>query len=121
MHTTVSKYKPLYELEENIQSKIEKIAKEIYRARGVVYTDKALEDIKNIEKLNKDNLPICIAKTPSSFSDDPKLLNCPKDWDLRIREVKLSNGAGFLVALAGNILTMPGLPKIPAAVKMEDQ
>ena len=121
LHTTVSKYKPLYELEENIQSKIEKIAKEIYRARGVVYTDKALEDIKNIEKLNKDNLPICIAKTPSSFSDDPKLLNCPKDWDLRIREVKLSNGAGFLVALAGNILTMPGLPKIPAAVKMEDQ
>ncbi len=121
LHTTTSKYKPLYKLEEPVQAKIEKIAKEIYRARGVTYTDKALEDIKKIESLGKGNLPICVAKTPSSFSDDPKLLNCPKDFDLRVREVKLSNGAGFIVALAGNILTMPGLPKVPAAVKMEDE
>ena len=71
--------------------------------------------------MGKDNLPICIAKTQSSFSDDAKLLNAPRGFKLHVKDLSLSNGAGFIVVYCGNILTMPGLPKIPAAVKMEDE
>lgn len=78
------------------------------------------KDIQNINELGYSNLPICIAKTPQSFSDDPHLLGVPKNFNITIREIRLSAGAGFIVPLAGNIMTMPGLPKVPAAVKMED-
>lgn len=118
LSTKKSNYKPLYELNDSIESKIERIAKEIYRADGVDFTPEALKDIEEIKKLKKDNLVVCMAKTPLSFSDNPKLLNCPKNFRITVKEVKLSNGAEFIVALLGNILTMPGLPKVPQATLM---
>ena len=119
LSTTKTKYHPLYNCNESIEKKIDIIAKSIYHAKDVEYSDKALEDMQFINRLGKSSLPICIAKTPASFSDDPKLLNTPRDFTLHVKELKLSNGAGFIVCMCGNILTMPGLPKIPAAVKME--
>ncbi len=116
----ISHYRPLYDLNLSIKEKIEKICKEIYRADGVIYTEQAEKDIQNINDLGYSNLPICIAKTPQSFSDNPHLLGAPKNFNITIREVRLSSGAGFIVPLTGNIMTMPGLPKVPAAVKMED-
>lgn len=116
--TKESNYKPIYDLELSVEEKIEKICKEIYRCRNVLYSDLAKEQIKNIVKLGKSNFVVCMAKTQSSFSDNPKLLNCPKDFDVTVRELKLSNGAEFIVPLLGNILTMPGLPKEPLATKM---
>jgi formate--tetrahydrofolate ligase len=121
LETKKSNYEPIYDVNNSIKKKIEIISKEIYRAKNVVYTEKAEEDIKIIEALGRDKLVVCMAKTPLSFSDNPKLKNTPKDFDITVKEVKLSNGAEFIVALCGNILTMPGLPKIPAAVKMEDE
>lgn len=121
LETTKSKYHTLYNYEDTIENKITKIAKEIYHAKNIIYEEKALKEIENIKKLGRDNLPICIAKTQSSFSDNPTLVNAPRDFDLHIKDVRLSNGAGFIVVLTGNILTMPGLPKVPAAVKMENQ
>ena len=121
LQTTKSKYHPLYKVEDSIEDKIYKLAKDIYHADDVIYEEKAKEEIAKINELGYDKLPICIAKTPASFSDDPKLLNCPRNFNLRVRDVKLSNGAGFIVCLCGNILTMPGLPKVPAAVKIEDE
>ncbi len=115
-----SKYHPLYDVNDSIKEKIKTIAQEIYRADDVVYTDEALEQIKEFEKLGFGKTPICIAKTPQSFSDDPKVLNCPRNYNIYVREVRLSAGANFIVPLAGKIMTMPGLPKVPAAVKMED-
>ncbi len=115
-----SHYRPLYDLDLSIKDKIEKICKEIYRADGVIYSEQAEKDLQNITELGYSNLPICIAKTPQSFSDDPHLLGVPKNFNITIREIRLSAGAGFIVPLAGNIMTMPGLPKVPAAVKMED-
>lgn len=119
--TTKTKYHTLYKYEDSIENKIECLAKQIYHASSVEYSEKAKEDISKIVALHRDNLPICIAKTPASFSDDPSLLNVPRDFVFHVREVKLSNGAGFIVCLCGSVLTMPGLPKIPAAVKMEDE
>ncbi len=116
-----SHYHPLYELDRPLKDKIEVICKEIYRATNVVYTDEALEQIANYEKQGYRNFPVCIAKTPLSFTDNAKVLNAPNDFDITIREVRLSSGAGFVVALTGSIMTMPGLPKVPAAVKMEDE
>jgi formate--tetrahydrofolate ligase len=121
LETKKSNYAPIYNVNDSIKNKIEIISKEIYRARSVIYTEKAEQDIKTIENLREDKLVVCMAKTPLSFSDNPKLKNTPKDFDITVKEVKLSSGAGFIVALCGNILTMPGLPKIPAAVKMEDE
>lgn len=121
LETTKSKYHTLYKYEDTIENKIAKIAKDIYHASDVQYEEKALQSIENIRKLDRENLPICIAKTQSSFSDDPKLLNTPRNFTLHIKDIHLSNGAGFIVVLTGNILTMPGLPKVPAAVKMEDE
>lgn len=118
LSTKKTKYHPLYELSDSIENKIEKIAKEIYRADGVDYTPKALLDIEKIKKLHKENYVICMAKTPLSFSDNPKLLNCPKNFRVTVKEVNLSNGAEFIVVLLGNILTMPGLPKVPQATLM---
>lgn len=116
-----SNYRPLYRKEEPIKVKIERIAKEIYRASRVEYSPKADADIEKFRKMGFDRTYICIAKTPQSFSDDPSLLNAPENFTLHVKEVTLSGGADFLVVLTGNILTMPGLPKIPQAVRMEEE
>ena len=105
----------IYDINESIESKIEKIATKVYHAKGVIYDDKATEQIKELVKLGYDKLPICIAKTQYSLSDDPKNLECRNDYNIRIRSIEIKNGAGFIVALAGKIMTMPGLPKVPAA------
>lgn len=120
LETKRSNFTPIYKTAESIKEKISILAKEIYRAENVEYSQIAEEKIENYTKMGKGNLPICIAKTQSSFSDDPKLLNAPRGFTLHIKDVSLSNGAGFIVIYCGSILTMPGLPKIPAAVKMED-
>lgn len=121
LETKRSNFSPIYKLTSSIEEKIETLAKEIYRADGVEYSDLAKEKIEFYKNMGKDDLPICVAKTQSSFSDDPKLLNAPRNFKLHVRDLSLSNGAGFIVVYCGNILTMPGLPKIPAAVKMEDE
>ena len=105
----------MYELEDSIETKIEKIATKIYGAKEVIYEEKAKEQIHKIEEMGYGKLPVCIAKTQYSFSDDPKNLECKGDYPITIREVDLKAGAGFVVALAGKIFTMPGLPKVPAA------
>lgn len=114
-----SNFKPLYELEMPIKEKIEKIAKEIYGADGVDFTKAVEKQIKNFEELGLDKMPICMAKTQYSFSDDPSLLGKPSGFRITVREIKVSAGAKFLVALTGEVMTMPGLPKIPAANKMD--
>ncbi len=114
-----SDFKLLYDLELPIKSKIEKIATEIYGTEGVDYTKKALMDIKRYDRIGLNNLPVCIAKTQYSLSDNPKLLGRPKDFRIEVREVRASSGAGFLVVLTGEMLTMPGLPKQPAALNMD--
>ena len=112
-------FKFTYNLEDSIKEKIEKVAKNIYRAKEVIYTDEANKNIEKIENLGYGNLPICIAKTQYSLSDDPKNLECLEDYSITIRDVDLKAGAGFVVALAGNIMTMPGLPKVPAAESID--
>ena len=108
----------LYDLNLTIREKMDIIAKEIYGARLVEYSTKALTQIRNYERLGWDKLPICVAKTQYSLSDDPKLMGRPTDFFLNVREFKPSLGAGFLVALTGDVMTMPGLPKKPAALQM---
>ena len=109
----------LYDVELSIPEKIEKIATEIYGADGVDYTAKALKAIKDIEALGRDKVPVCIAKTQYSLSDNPKLLGRPKGFKITVSEVRLSAGAGFVVAQLGDIMTMPGLPKVPAACSID--
>lgn len=109
----------IYDLDEKIESKIKKIATKVYGASGVIYTDKAKEKIKEIKKLKQDNLPIVIAKTQYSLSDNAKLLNKPKNFKITISDIELKSGAGFIVAIAGNMLLMPGLGKTPNAVNMK--
>lgn len=121
LETKKSKYKPLYRIDDSIENKINIIAKEIYRADKVIFTKEAKKNIKDIYKIGRDKLVVCMAKTPLSFSDNPKLLNCPRNFSITVKEVKLSNGAEFIIPLCGNILTMPGLPKVPSAVKMEKE
>ncbi len=112
-------FRYLYDTNLSINQKIEIIAKEIYGARGVVYLPAAEKAIKKIESLNMDKLPICMAKTQYSLSDNPSLLGRPEGFDITVREIKLSAGAGFIVAITGDIMTMPGLPKVPAAEKID--
>jgi len=114
-----SNFKYIYELNETIKEKINKVATKIYGAKSVVYSDDALANIKKIEELGYSGLPVCIAKTQYSFSDDAKKLNCPQDFEFNIRNVELKAGAGFVVVLAGKIMTMPGLPKVPAAESID--
>lgn len=109
------KYTPLYDLNLSIEEKIEKIAKEIYGADGVNFAPKALHNIKKYVENGYDKLPICISKTQKSLSDNPNLLGRPTGFTITINEVRLSAGAGFLVAMAGEIIDMPGLPRKPAA------
>lgn len=106
----------VYDLNDSIKTKIEKIAKNIYGAKEIEYSSLALEHLEKIENSECKNYFVCMAKTPQSLSDDPKLINVPKDFTLHIKDMYVSNGAKFIVVLCGNILTMPGLPKNPRAV-----
>lgn len=114
-----SNYHPLYDTALSIPEKLETIAREIYRADGVTYTAAAKKAIAEIEALGKDKLPVCVAKTQYSLSDNPALLGKPEGFTLTVRDVRLSAGAGFAVALTGDIMTMPGLPKVPAAYNID--
>ena len=120
LNSKKSNYHPLYDVNLPIKEKIEIIAKEIYGAGQVVYTDDANKQIEDFTKLGFDKTPICIAKTPQSLTDDAKVLGAPRGFTVTVKEVRLSAGANFIVPLTGAIMTMPGLPKVPAAVKMED-
>ncbi|MFA4967497.1 MAG: formate--tetrahydrofolate ligase [Candidatus Margulisiibacteriota bacterium] len=113
------RFKYLYELDETIQAKLLKIATRIYGADGVNYTDEALKDIELLEKIGFTNVPVCVAKTQYSLSDDPKVYGRPRGFKITVRELKPSAGAGFVVAYTGAIMTMPGLPKHPAAENMD--
>ena len=109
----------MYGDELTIKEKVRKIAKEIYRADGVVFTPQAKKSLKKIAELGGDKLPVCIAKTQYSLSDNPLLLGVPKEYEITVRDAKLSNGAGFVVIYTGSIMTMPGLPKVPSAEKID--
>jgi formate--tetrahydrofolate ligase len=111
-------FQPLYPLNQKLATKIETIAREVYRARGVQYTPAAQKDIRRLEDIGMGGVPICMAKTQYSFSDDPTLLAAPDDFVVTVKEVTPSAGAGFVVAHTGDIMTMPGLPKRPAAEAM---
>ena len=117
--TKPSNFAPLYDVDATIEEKMTTIASEIYRADGVEFTAEAKKQIKQIADLGLDKMPICMAKTQYSFSDDPKLLGAPTGFNITVREVRVNAGAGFIVALTGNIMTMPGLPKVPAANGMD--
>lgn len=112
-------FKYSYELENTIENKIETIVKRIYGGKGVIFTPEAKGQIKRLTDLGFSKLPICIAKTQYSFSDDMTKLGVPENFEVTVREVKISAGAGFIVALTGSIMTMPGLPKEPAAEKID--
>ncbi len=119
IENTPSAYKPLYDEKLPIKEKLGIIAKEIYRADGVIYTAQAEKAIKEIEGLGFGDIPVCVAKTQYSLSDDPTKLGKPENFEITVRDVKLSAGAGFVVAFTGDIMTMPGLPKAPAALKID--
>lgn len=112
-------FKPLYDSELSVKEKLNVIAKEIYRADGVIFTAQAEKALAEIEKLGFGTAPVCVAKTQYSLSDDPTKLGRPEGFSITVRDVKLSAGAGFVVALTGDIMIMPGLPKAPAAMKID--
>ncbi len=114
-----SNFEPLYDLKLSIKEKVETINREIYGGKDVIYTDSALKEIAAIEEMGYGTLPVCMAKTQYSLSDNPSLLGRPSDFTLTVREVRLSAGAGFVVVITGKIMTMPGLPKVPAANRMD--
>ena len=115
----VSNFKPIYDLSLSIKDKIKTVAAEIYGADGVEYTTQAIKQIAEIEQLGAEEMPICVAKTQYSLSDDPKKLGRPEGFNITVKEVRLSAGAGFVVVLTGDIMTMPGLPKRPAACNID--
>ena len=115
----VSEFRYVYDLQDDIKTKIEKVTKEIYGASGVDFSEQACNEIVRIEKMGYKNLPVCIAKTQYSFSDDSKNLECKEPFKITIREINLKAGAGFVVAIAGKIMTMPGLPRVPAAENID--
>ena len=114
-----SNYKPLYDEKLLIKEKIQIIVKEIYGGNGVIYSKKAEKEIKNLEALGLDKMPVCMAKTQYSLSDDPALLGRPEGFDVSVARVRVSNGAGFIVVETGDIMVMPGLPKVPSATKID--
>jgi len=111
--------KPVYRDEDSVEEKVAKVATEIYHAGDVKYDASALEDLDRLRKAGLDSLPVCIAKTQLSLSDDESLRGAPKGWTLEVRGVRVSAGAGFLVVLAGDIMRMPGLGAEPAALQMD--
>ena len=119
LETSPANYTRLYDNDLSVEEKITKIAQEIYRADNVVFEKKAKTQIAQIVKNGWDKLPVCMAKTQYSFSDDPSLLGAPSGFDITIRELVPKTGAGFIVALTGEVMTMPGLPKRPAALNMD--
>lgn len=118
IETQESNYKPIYELDASIEEKINKIAKTIYGAKDVEFSEEAKEKIALYSTFGWDKLPVCMAKTQNSLTDDAKLKGRPTDFTIHVRDVSISAGAGFIVAYTGNVLTMPGLPKEPAAIHM---
>jgi len=114
-----SHFRPIYDEKKPIAEKIETIAREIYGADGVDFTPEAQQQIAEMENVGMGAAPVCMAKTPYSFSDNPMLLGRPTGFRITVRALRASCGAGFVVALTGNVLTMPGLPKIPAAMGMD--
>ena len=108
-----------YNVEDTIENKLRAIAQKIYRADDVILTANAKKQAAQLEELGFDKMPICMAKTQYSFSDDAKLLGAPEGFTVTVRNLKVSAGAGFIVALTGDIMTMPGLPKVPAAEKID--
>ena len=114
-----SDFAPIYDEKETIEEKVLTIAKEIYGAIKVNYTPSAKKQIAELEKFNLDKLPVCMAKTQYSLSDNASLLGRPEGFEITVKEVRVSNGAGFIVVQTGDIMTMPGLPKVPAANKMD--
>ena len=112
-------FRHTYELDKPLKTKMEAVAKQVYGATSLALTAEAAKQVRNLQKLGYGNLPVCMAKTQYSFTDDPKRLGAATDFTVTVRQVRLSAGAGFVVALTGDILTMPGLPKIPAAVDID--
>ena len=112
-------FAPIYPIEATMEEKLTAIAQKIYGAKDVVFTNAALKSLKDIKALGGDSMPVCVAKTQYSLSDNAKQLGRPTGFSITIRDLKLSNGAGFVVAYAGDIMTMPGLPKVPAAEKID--
>jgi formate--tetrahydrofolate ligase len=108
-------FTPTYDWSWSVEKKIEAVAQKIYGAKSVEYAAKARVDLRRIKRLGLEELPICIAKTQKSLSDNPKLLGRPRDFVLTVREIEVAAGAGFLIPITGNIMRMPGLPGIPAA------
>ncbi|WP_452601325.1 formate--tetrahydrofolate ligase [Pontimicrobium sp. MEBiC06410] len=115
VEASTSQFTPIYNWEMDVKSKIKAVATKIYGAKHVEYTAKAKKDLRTIENLKLDNLPVCIAKTQKSLSDDPKLLGRPKDFTITVREIEIAAGAGFVIPITGNMMRMPGLPAHPAS------
>jgi formate--tetrahydrofolate ligase len=111
-------FKPIYDWSDPVRLKVEKVAKAVYGAQSVQWGRTALKDLKRIKRLGLEGLPVCIAKTQSSLTDDPKGGGLPKEFVLQIREIEISAGAGFVVPICGEILRMPGLPRVPGANRM---
>jgi formate--tetrahydrofolate ligase len=112
-------YTPMYDWEWSIQDKIKAVAEKIYGAKAIDYTSHAKSDLRRIKKLGLEKLPICVAKTQKSISDNPKLLGRPKDFVVTVREIEIAAGAGFVIPITGNILRMPGLPGKPSAMDID--
>ena len=119
LDTVPSQFRFLYDVKAPVKEKIETIAREIYGASGVTYSPSADRMIKKLSEIGMDDLPICVAKTQYSLSDNPRMLGRPENFEINVREIRLSAGAGFIVALTGDIMTMPGLPKQPAAERID--
>jgi len=119
LETKASHFAPIYGSNLPIVEKIIRISKEIYGAQGVAFSSAAVKQIEKLEKLGFGDLPVCMAKNQYSLSDDPSLLGRPKGFTIQVREVYVSAGAGFIVVLTGAVMTMPGLPKVPAAYQID--
>ena len=117
--TTNDHFQFVYDLEDSIEEKLNKIATKVYRADGVVLAGDAKKQVAQLTELGFDKMPICMAKTQFSFSDDQTKLGAPRGFKITVREIKVNAGAGFLVAKTGNIMTMPGLPKVPASERID--
>jgi formate--tetrahydrofolate ligase len=112
-------FRPLYDLEDPVPDKIRAVSTKMYGARDVYFTKKAERDLRDIERLGYASLPVCMAKTHSSLSDDPRLQGRPRDFEITVEEIRINAGAGFLVVITGDIIRMPGLPKKPLAAGMD--